>query len=91
MAARVGGILVADPTFGLALKNSDEDSEYVDGAIWPFGFSARREHGVILLIGQAGQVVAREGDRIRAAGGSAGDDAVNVDCNITVLPGEPGE
>ena len=86
MAARVGGILVADPTFGLAFKNSDDDLEYVNGAVWPYGFSARRENGVILLIGPGGQVVAHEGDRMQAAGGSVGDDAVNVDCDISVLP-----
>jgi hypothetical protein len=81
MQARVGGTLVADPTYGLALQNPG----YVNGAIWPYGFTARREAGVILLIGVAGQVVAREGDRILAAGGSAGDDAVGVDCHIRVV------
>jgi len=80
--ARVGGTLVADPSFGLAFQNPG----YRNGAIWPHGYSARRESGVILLIGPSGRVVAREGDRILAAGGSGADDAVNVECHIQVNP-----
>lgn len=87
MQARVGGTLVADPTYGLAFQNPG----YVNGAVWPYGFTARRESGVILLIGLAGQVVAREGDRILAAGGSAGSDAVNVDCDISIVPNDGSE
>lgn len=81
MQARVGGILTAHPTYGLGFQSPG----YATGAVWPYGFTARRESGVILLIGVAGQVVAREGDRILAAGGTAGDDAVNVDCDIRVV------
>jgi hypothetical protein len=64
--ARVGGTLVGDSTYGLALQNPG----YRNGVVWPYGYTARRESGVILLIGPAGVVVAREGDRIQAAGGS---------------------
>jgi hypothetical protein len=85
--ARVGGVLVADPTYGLAFKNPG----YVQGAVWPFGYSARRESGVIVLLGPSGQVVAREGDRVLAAGGGSSDDAVNVDCEISVVPKMPGD
>ena len=81
-AARVGGTLVADPSFGLALQNPG----YRNGAIWPHGYSARREAGVVVLVGPSGQVVAREGDRILASGGSGPDDAVNVECDIQVNP-----
>jgi hypothetical protein len=81
-AARVGGVLVADPTYGLAFGNPG----YVQGAIWPYGYSARRESGAVVLIDPSGHVIAREGDRIVAAGGSADDDAVNVDCDIEVNP-----
>jgi hypothetical protein len=81
-AARVGGTLVADPSFGLAFQNPG----YREGAIWPHGYSARRESGVVVLLGPSGQVVAREGDRILAAGGSGPDDAVNVECDIQVNP-----
>lgn len=82
MQARVGGTLVADSTYGLAFQNPG----YRNGIIWPYGYTARRQSGVILLIGPAGVVVAREGDRIVAAGGSATDDAVGVDCDIHVNP-----
>lgn len=80
--ARVGGTLVADPTFGLALQNPG----YRNGAIWPHGYSARRESGVVVLLDPSGRVVAREGDRILAAGGAGTDDAVNVECDIQVNP-----
>lgn len=79
--ARVGGTLVADRTFGLAFQNPG----YRNGVVWPFGYTARRQSGVILLIGPAGGVVAREGDRILAAGGS-GEEAVYVECDIQVNP-----
>jgi hypothetical protein len=72
--------LVADPSFGLALQNAG----YRNGAIWPHGYSARRESGVVVLIDPSGRVVAREGDRILASGGSGPDDAVNVECDIQV-------
>jgi hypothetical protein len=79
-AARVGGRLVADPSFGLALQNPG----YRKGAIWPRGYSARRESGVVVLLGPSGHVVAREGDLIVASGGTGPDDAVNVECDIHV-------
>lgn len=85
--ARVGGVLIPDPTYGLAFKNPG----YVQGVIWPFGYSARRESGVIVLIGPSGQVIAREGDRVLAAGGGSSGDAVNVDCEISVVPKMPGD
>lgn len=80
--ARVSGTLVADSTYGLALENSG----YRMGAVWPYGYTARRESGVVLLVGSGGVVVAREGDHIHAAGGSAGEGAVNVECGIQVDP-----
>ena len=65
-AARVGGILVADPASGLAFKWSDGS---VHGVVWPDGYSARREQdGVVVLIDPAGRIVAREGDEIVSAG-----------------------
>jgi len=81
-AARVGGTLVADPSFGLALENAG----HRQGAVWPHGYTARRESGVAILIDPYGQVVARAGDRILAGGGSGADDAVNVECAIQVNP-----
>lgn len=83
LQARVGGILFADPTYGLAFENR--------GAIWPFGFSARRESGVIVLLDQEGRAIAREGDNIEAAGGNGGADASSVYCDIRVVPREAAE
>jgi hypothetical protein len=79
--ARIGGTLVADATFGLALENPG----YRNGVVWPHGFTARRESGVVLLIGPGGGVVARERDWVQGAGGS-GDDAVVLQCNLRVNP-----
>ena len=81
-AARVGGILVYDTTYGLGFKGGDR----VEVAVWPNGYSARREQdGVVVLIDPSGRVVAREGDTIIAAGAS-GDTAVYVECDIGVNP-----
>jgi len=82
-AARGGRTLVADPTFRLAFENPG----YRQGATWPYGYSAHRESGVIVLFDPSGKTIADEGDRILAAGGVATDNAVNVDCDIQVNPG----
>ena len=90
LQARVGGTLVADPQSGLAFRG-------IDGAPnvpiwWPHGWTARREHGVVLLVSPAGKVVAREGDRILASGGHGSDPngghvSDSVQCDIQVNPG----
>ena len=53
---RFGGVLVADPTYGLALQGT--------GVIWPRGYSARRLAGKIEILDERGYVVAREGDNV---------------------------
>jgi hypothetical protein len=81
-AARIGGILVADPSFGLGFAGNG----YEYGVVWPDGYSARREHGVVVLLDAAGDVVAREGDRM-VAGGTETDDGVGHPCfGIQVEP-----
>lgn len=81
-AARVGGILVYDTTYGLGFKSGD----VVHVAVWPNGYSARREQdGVVVLIDPSGRVVARERDTI-AASGANGDTAVYVECQLKVNP-----
>jgi len=81
-AARVGGILVYDTTYGLGFRGGDR----VEVAVWPNGYSARREQdGVVVLIDPSGRVVAREGDTIVAAG-AYGDTAVYVECHLGVNP-----
>jgi hypothetical protein len=69
-----GGVLVADPAYGLAFKRDGG----VRGVVWPSWYSARREKdGVVDLIDPSGRIVAREGDTILSAGSSrAGDIAL---------------
>jgi hypothetical protein len=65
-ANRNGGRLVADPEDGLGIANANGD---VRGAIWPFGFSARREANGAVLLAADGRVVAHEGDTLVFSGG----------------------
>lgn len=84
-AARVGGVLVYDSTYGLGFKSGDK----VRVAVWPYGYSARREQdGVVVLIDSSGQLIAREGDTIVAAGAN-GDTATYVECDLQVNPSPP--
>lgn len=83
-AARIGGVLTADATWGLGLKSYST----VDGVLWPFGYSARREPGGIVLLDRSGRIVAREGERIAMAGFQS-DDRVNHPCfepDIELVP-----
>ncbi len=79
-AARLGGVLTADPTYGLGLRRGDT----VHGVLWPYGYSARYEPGGIVLIDRTGRIVAREGDQI-AMGGFMSDDGVNHPCYTPYL------
>lgn len=79
--AGVGGVLIADPTYGLAFKGQDRNRR----AVFPYGYSARREAGVVLLIDPSGRVIAKEGDQIRGAG-ALGDDITFLMCDVTVVP-----
>ncbi len=59
------GVLVADETWGLAFQSVDDSgNRHRFGVVWPHGYSARREHGVISLIAANSDLVAREGDRV---------------------------
>ena len=57
---------MSDPTWGVALADFDSEGKQLRtyGVLWPKGLSARREHGNVLLINPAGQVVAHEGDTV---------------------------
>jgi hypothetical protein len=82
--ARVGGVLIADPTYGLAFGG---DLPFVMGVIWPYGYSARRgDDGVVALIDPDGQVLAREGDRIEAAGAYGNEYVEYPQCDLRVVP-----
>jgi hypothetical protein len=86
-SARVGGVLIADPTYGLAFQGED----HVQGVVWPNGYSARRESdGVVVLVDPSGRVVAREGDRIHAAGTYGDDGIARPECDLEVDPPEAG-
>lgn len=81
-AAAVGGVLTYDTTYGLGFKSGDR----VRVVVWPNGYSARREQdGVVVLMDPSGRTVAREGDRIAAAG-AFGDTATYVECDLKVIP-----
>jgi hypothetical protein len=57
------GVLFEDPTWGLALLGTDASgAEHRYGIVWPDVYSARREGGTVVLLDEAGNVVAREGD-----------------------------
>jgi len=61
----VYGVLVTDPTFGLALMGTDDSGDaHKYGVVWPDGYSARREQGSVLLLDSHGSVVARDGDEV---------------------------
>lgn len=74
-AARVGGTLVADSTWGLGLINDGPSR----GVVWPLGYTARWESTGIVLLDDTGAIVAREGDQIRSSG-HASDDGVSHPC-----------
>jgi hypothetical protein len=61
----IGGVLAPDPTYGLGLRN---DAGVVNGVIWPFGYSARRDEKRIILFDRQGRALARDGDRLQMGG-----------------------
>ncbi len=87
--ARIGGVLTADPTYGLGVR---DDSGLVHGVLWPYGYSARREPGGIVPIDRSGRIVAREGDNV-VMGGVVNADGVHWPCYEPYLevvrPGQP--
>ena len=60
----VEGLLVSDPTWGLALVANPAGRARRYGVIWPHGYSARRDGWTITLLDAGGTVVAREGDTV---------------------------
>jgi len=76
LAARISGVLTADPTYGLGLWRNGA----VRGILWPHGYSARYELGGIVLINPSGRIVAREGDDVVMAGFTS-DDRISHPCN----------
>jgi hypothetical protein len=70
MAALIEGDLVADPRWGIALRDSTGTIRKVT---WPFGYSARPGDPPELLDAR-GQAVARVGDRVGIGGGEDAPD-----------------
>lgn len=65
MLARSSGRLVADARWGLAL---DDPAGFVREVIWPYGYVARQDERLVLL-NDAGQIIAGEGDEVAITGG----------------------
>jgi hypothetical protein len=61
-----GGRLARHPDSGLGVRNAFGE---VQPIVWPFGFEARDDYGVAVLVDADGVVVAREGDFVQFAGG----------------------
>jgi len=79
MAALIEGQLIESDSSGVGLKDS---YGLVRDVIWPWGYSAKRAGG-LLLIDDHGATVARVGDIVRLAGGEAEGQAWTV-CPGTV-------
>lgn len=69
-AARLDGTLVADAGSGTAVLVGDE----LKPVIWPFGFTARDDAGVIEVVDASGNVVARTGEVVALSGGEITSD-----------------
>lgn len=69
--ALISGVLIQEAASGLGLRDGAGN---VRGVVWPFGYSAGREFLHVVLIDRAGQIVAREGDRVEMTGGYGNGD-----------------
>lgn len=72
------GVIAPHPTTGLGLRN---EAGVVNGVIWPFGYSARRDAEQIILFDPEGDKLARDGDRIQMAGWINFTDGVAHPCD----------
>jgi hypothetical protein len=79
-AASVTGQLVADPTWGLALRGTSGTR----GVVWGYGYSARRDAGKVVLLDPSGNTIAKEGDSVRL-GGNVGADGAAHPCDPLVI------
>jgi hypothetical protein len=69
--ALLAGELVASSQSGLAVRTADQVTE----VLWPFGYSASRETGGLVLRDETGTVIAHEGHRVEMTGGLGGQGA----------------
>jgi len=78
------GRLVVDSRSGLGLADG---SGRITPILWPFGYTARRDPAGVTLVGHKGEVLAREGDFVQAAGGTGADGVFAVcDGTVRVVP-----
>jgi hypothetical protein len=85
--ALIAGSLERHPQTGLGIGTSGEEVTPVQ---WPFGYSARMEISTVVLVDEKGKVVAREHDRVEAAGG-AGAEGTWIACGpVTAVSSEGG-
>jgi hypothetical protein len=66
----IAGVLVYDPPNGMSLLKADGTVRRV---LWPFGWSAWREEGGIVLRNRSGEGRGTEGARVQYAGGVTRD------------------
>jgi hypothetical protein len=78
--AAVGGVLVADDRSGLAFQGPTGNV----AAVFPYGFSARRERGVLFLLDPSGRAIAAEGDQVLGAGAEV-ENRVLLQCQLRVI------
>ena len=64
-ALLIGEVVVVDSCLRVDARESSTD--YIP--IWPNGFSLRDENGIVEVLNEQGQVVARVGEEIQAGGG----------------------
>lgn len=81
--SEIQGVLVADPTWGLALTVTPTGKPF--GVVWPHGYSARRDEGRVSLLDATGTVVARERDLVEMAPGNEIDGVLYPCAPITVV------
>ena len=65
MDALLSGTLAVNNQTGLGVENGGEKM----AVEWPFGYTARMELGVIVLVDETGKSVAKVGDEISVGGG----------------------
>jgi len=84
--AHIGGVIARHPESVLGL--TDRRSRKVGAIFWPFGYTAREEQGVIVLVDPHGTVVAREGDRVAMAGGLNVEGETEACGGVSIVAGE---
>lgn len=83
------GLLVADPTWGLAFLAEKSGSPQTFQIVWPPGYSGRRDGGQIVIYDAQGRVAAREGDQVVSGNPPTSDEVVHPCAPIEIVPPSP--